>query len=195
MLARVRRGQRAEDVATLRAGAGVAETLYERVSAAVQAGRPVSEITSLPDGVDRDEWIYAQLCRLVQDIGIWLLELKRECRTEHSTCAALMVDQDVYLCPSHGDERQCTAFEYVAHVIDAAADTLKSERFPENRVPRQSARLFNTLSKQLARVFLHSRAHHAELFAAFETQHALYARFYALCDVYELYPTDALPAP
>lgn len=184
-----------QDVYAFRALAGSSSNAYERVSARVLAREPVDALIAQPDDIERDDWIYAQLGRLLQDMGLWLIALRAECRADSSTCAALMIERDVYLCPAHGDERQCTALDYAAHVVDAAADTLQSERFPGGRVPQQSARLFGAICKQLVRVFLHVRAHHPDLCAVLEKQDALYARFYALCDTYELYPADALPPP
>lgn len=191
------RGARGADqeVHAVREHAGENSSPYEIVTARVHARLPVERVIALPEGVESSEWIYAQLCRIVQDTGIWLIYLRDECRAERESCAALLLERDVYLCPAHGDERQCTAYEYATHTVDSAAQMLQSQRFAAAGAPQKSMRLYGMLCKQLARVYLHMQIHHAALFAEHEAGSRVYARFYALCGMYELYPTEALPAP
>lgn len=152
------------------------------------AGRPLA---------DTDVWVYEQLKRIVQDLNVpWIVRLQAECR-QAAACDAMTIGEDVFVCTSHETEQQCSAFDYIVHALDAVADVLHSQRhFPANaRIPKKSVCLFRVVCKSLARVFLHIIFQHAELFRECEAQTALYERFYALADAYELYPIEALPAP
>ena len=160
----------------------------------------VAEIVTLPrvadaPAFDRSEWIHEQLKRVVQDMTVpWVVALQAECRASDA-CTVMHIGTDVYLCPTHDEELQCSALAYTYHALDAAAEQLQSpHHFPAHtRIPKQSQHLFGAVSKQLARVFLHIWHHHPALFRQCEAQSSLYARFYALVDMYELFPVDELP--
>ncbi|PKI83385.1 hypothetical protein MVES1_002496 [Malassezia vespertilionis] len=143
-------------------------------------------------------WIYGQLVCLVQDMNVpWIVRLQSECGkgAHQDTCEAMHVGADVYLCPSHGDSRPCTAMEYILHSLDTITAQLCSpQHFPGGAyVPHESVRLFYSMSKQLARIFLHIQLHHGELFAEAEATSSLYARFRMLVEMYDLYPVEELP--
>lgn len=132
----------------------------------------------------------------MRDLNVpWLVLLQTECAAERPTCASLHVGKDVYLCPTHGDGRACTALEYIHHALDGVAKQLSSTQVfpPQQPIPTRSVRLFGTACKQLARIFLHIYHHHPALFARCEADTALYARFRLLSERFTLFPADALP--
>uniref|UniRef100_V5EVX3 Uncharacterized protein n=1 Tax=Kalmanozyma brasiliensis (strain GHG001) TaxID=1365824 RepID=V5EVX3_KALBG len=93
----------------------------------------VETITSLPSetdisiddspfqNVDTDIWVYEQLRRLVLDLTTpWLTALQTDCskHLKPTTCAAMNAGDWMYLCASHGEEKQCCAIDYMVHTLD-----------------------------------------------------------------------------
>ena len=68
------------------------------------------EDDGLFQNVDTDVWVYEQLRRLVLDLSTpWLTSLQQECDkyARPQTCAAMNAGGWMYLCASHGEEKQC----------------------------------------------------------------------------------------
>lgn len=148
--------------------------------------------------VDTDIWVYEQLRRLVLDLTTpWLTSLQQEC-DKHSrpqTCAAMNAGDWMYLCASHGEEKQCCAIDYMVHTLDGATSLLNSARhFPSRTyVPNTSLRHFGSIARRLSRIFVHAWCYHKDVFMACEAETSLYSRFYVLVETYDLTATDNLP--
>lgn len=148
--------------------------------------------------VDTDVWVYEQLRRLVLDLTTpWLTSLQQECdkHLRPSTCAAMNAGDWMYLCASHGEEKQCCAIDYMVHTLDGATSLLNSARhFPSRTyVPNTSLRHFGSIARRLSRIFVHAWCYHKDLFLACEAETSLYSRFYVLVETYDLTATDGLP--
>ncbi|KAL9938444.1 hypothetical protein V8E36_003067 [Tilletia maclaganii] len=149
--------------------------------------------------VDTDVWVYEQLRRIVQDLTTpWLTTLLSACSKTSSpdTCSAMNAGDWLYVCASHGEDRQCCAIDYIVHTVDGTAALLNNPRhFPgRTYIPNASLRQFGSIARRLSRIFVHAHGHHRELFEECEAQTSLYARFYALNAIYELISTESLPA-
>ncbi|KAJ1030193.1 hypothetical protein NDA16_001104 [Ustilago loliicola] len=96
-----------------------------------------SDDDSIFQNVDTDVWVYEQLRRLVLDLTTpWLTSLQLECdkHLRPSTCAAMNAGDWMYLCASHGEEKQCCAIDYMpsqAQEQPAAAAALAASVRPE----------------------------------------------------------------
>ncbi|CAD6885118.1 unnamed protein product [Tilletia controversa] len=149
--------------------------------------------------VDTDVWVYEQLRRIVQDLTTpWLTTLLTACtRTSNpDTCSAMNAGDWLYVCASHGEDRQCCAIDYIIHTVDGTSALLNNPRhFPgRTYIPNASLRQFGSIARRLSRIFVHAYGHHRDVFEECEAQTSLYARFYALNAVYELISTESLPA-
>lgn len=148
--------------------------------------------------VDTDIWVYEQLRRLVLDLSTpWMIALQNECdkHARPQTCAAMNAGDWMFLCASHGEEKQCCAIDYMIHTLDGATSLLNSARhFPSRTyVPSTSLRHFGAIARRLSRIFVHAWCYHRETFEACEAETSLYSRFYALVETYDLTATDNLP--
>ncbi|SPO20169.1 uncharacterized protein UTRI_00562_B [Ustilago trichophora] len=148
--------------------------------------------------VDTDIWVYEQLRRLVLDLTTpWLTSLQQECdkHLRPATCAAMNAGDWMYLCASHGEEKQCCAIDYMVHTLDGATSLLNSARhFPSRTyVPNTSLRHFGSIARRLSRIFVHAWCYHKDTFLACEAETSLYSRFYVLVETYDLTATDNLP--
>ncbi len=98
----------------------------------------------------------------------WLSSLQHECsRQKHpSTCDAMNAGDWMYLCASHGEEKQCCAIDYIVHTLDGTAALLNSPRhFPARTyIPTTSLRHFGSISRRLSRIFVHAKDHHRDVF-------------------------------
>ncbi|KAK0531528.1 hypothetical protein OC834_002919 [Tilletia horrida] len=149
--------------------------------------------------VDTDVWVYEQLRRIVQDLTTpWLTTLLSVCSKKNNpdTCSAMNAGDWLYVCASHGEERQCCAIDYIVHTVDGTAALLNNPRhFPgRTYIPHASLRQFGSIARRLSRIFVHAYGHHRDVFEECEAQTSLYARFYALNALYELISTESLPA-
>ncbi|KDN44247.1 Mob1/phocein [Tilletiaria anomala UBC 951] len=150
--------------------------------------------------IDTDVWVFEQLRRIVLDLSTpWLTSLQHDCsKTKNpSTCDAMNAGEWMYLCASHGEEKQCCAIDYTIHTLDGATALLNSARhFPSRTyIPTTSLRHFGSISRRLSRIFVHAKDHHRKIFDECESETSLYARFYALCKLYDLISIDSLPSP
>lgn len=146
--------------------------------------------------VDTDVWIYEQLRRIVLDFSTpWLTLLQRECDKRNKSCEAMNADDWMYLCASHGEEKQCCAIDYMIHTLDGTTALLNSQRhFPSRTyIPTTSLRHFGSACRRISRIFVHTYEHHRDVFEACEAETALYARFLALVQTYDLIHVDSLP--
>lgn len=148
--------------------------------------------------VDTDVWVYEQLRKIVSDFTTpWLTELQRECdrKQKPTTCDAMNAKDWMYLCASHGEEKQCCAIDYVIHTLDGTTALLNSHRhFPSRTyIPTTSLRHFGSVSRRLSRIFVHAYEHHRDTFEECEAETSLYARFVALVKAYDLISVDSLP--
>ncbi|KAN0063541.1 hypothetical protein ACQY0O_003988 [Thecaphora frezii] len=150
--------------------------------------------------VDPDVWVYEQLRRLVLDLSTpWITSLQQECdkHANPQTCGAMNAGDWMFLCASHGEEKQCCAIDYMVHTLDGATSLLNSARhFPSRTyVPSTSLRHFGAITRRLSRIFVHAWCYHRDTFDACEAETSLYARFYHLVETYDLSSTDNLPPP
>lgn len=150
--------------------------------------------------VDTDIWVYEQLRRLVLDLTTpWLTSLQQECdrHVRPETCAAMNAGDWMFLCASHGEEKQCCAIDYMVHTLDGATSLLNSARhFPSRTyVPNTSLRHFGSIARRLSRIFVHAWCYHKDVFSACEAETSLYSRFFALIETFDLTATDNLPPP
>ncbi|CBQ67904.1 conserved hypothetical protein [Sporisorium reilianum SRZ2] len=148
--------------------------------------------------IDTDVWVYEQLRRLVLDLTTpWLTALQQECdkHARPQTCAAMNAGDWMYLCASHGEEKQCCAIDYMVHTLDGATSLLNSARhFPSRTyVPNTSLRHFGSIARRLSRIFVHAWCYHKDVFLACEAETSLYLRFFVLVETYDLTATDNLP--
>lgn len=160
--------------------------------------RDDSEDDGMLQNVDTDIWVYEQLRRLVLDLTTpWLTALQQECDRDArpQTCAAMNAGDWMYLCASHGEEKQCCAIDYMVHTLDGATSLLNSARhFPSRTyVPNTSLRHFGSIARRLSRIFVHAWCYHRDTFLACEAETSLYERFYSLVQTYDLTATDNLP--
>lgn len=123
--------------------------------------------------IDTDVWVYEQLRRIVLDLSTpWLTSLQHECsKTANPTsCDAMNAGEWMYLCASHGEEKQCCAIDYIIHTLDGTTALLNSARhFPSRTyIPTTSLRHFGSISRRLSRIFIHARDHHRAMFDACE---------------------------
>lgn len=206
----------------------VTRTFAEEQPAALQKGKGKDESAFAPEeepqSVDTDVWVYEQLRRIVLDFTTpWLTSLQKECdrKTRPKTCDAMNADDWMYLCASHGEEKQCCAIDYIVHTLDGTTALLNSARhFPSRTyIPTTSLRHFGSVSRRLSRIFVHAYEHHSDVFEACEVSNqfpgslsfpcplshtsyspirlqnetSLYARFLALVQTYDLIAVDSLP--
>ncbi|UZJ51368.1 hypothetical protein CBS101457_000688 [Exobasidium rhododendri] len=148
--------------------------------------------------VDTDVWIYEQLRRIVLDFSTpWLTLLQKDCdkKLKPKSCEAMNADDWMYLCASHGEEKQCCAIDYIIHTLDGTTALLNSQRhFPSRTfIPTTSLRHFGSISRRLSRIFVHAFEHHRDVFEACEAETSLYARFFALVQTFDLIAIDSLP--
>lgn len=161
-------------------------------------GKDESEDDGILQNVDTDVWVYEQLRRLVLDLTTpWLTSLQHECdkHARPQTCAAMNAGDWMFLCASHGEEKQCCAIDYMVHTLDGATSLLNSARhFPSRTyVPNTSLRHFGSIARRLSRIFVHAWCYHNDVFLACEAETSLYSRFYVLVETYDLTATDNLP--
>lgn len=160
-----------------------------------------SSFSSMDDeiqAVDTDVWIYEQLRRIVLDFSTpWLTMLQKDCdkNAKPKTCEAMNADDWMYLCASHGEEKQCCAIDYIIHTLDGTTALLNSQRhFPSRTyIPTTSLRHFGSVSRRLSRIFVHAFEHHRDVFEACEAETSLYARFIALVQNFDLIAVESLP--
>lgn len=148
--------------------------------------------------VDTDVWVYEQLRRLVLDFSTpWLTMLQKDCdkKKNPKTCEAMNADDWMYLCASHGEEKQCCAIDYIIHTLDGTTALLNSQRhFPSRTfIPTTSLRHFGSVTRRLSRIFVHAFEHHRDVFEVCEAETSLYARFLALVQAYDLMSVESLP--
>jgi hypothetical protein len=175
-----------------------ADTSSDKGKARESESNPFGSMDEEPQPVDEDVWIYEQLRRLVLDFSTpWLTMLQLDCdrKKNPKTCEAMNADDWMYLCASHGEEKQCCAIDYIIHTLDGTTALLNSQRhFPSRTfIPTTSLRHFGSVSRRLSRIFVHAFEHHRDVFEACEAETSLYARFLALVQTYDLISVDALP--
>ncbi|KAJ7041581.1 Mob1/phocein, partial [Mycena alexandri] len=149
--------------------------------------------------VDEACWKYEQLRRLAQDLSHPLITMLQQVCTR-TTCPEMKAGEWLYLCVAHGNDgamEQCCAIDYILHTLDSATALLNSPRaFPSRlQIPPASHRHFTSLARRLGRIFAHAYFHHREEFEQAEAESALYARFLALTERYDLVPADFLVIP
>ncbi|KAJ7096616.1 Mob1/phocein [Mycena belliarum] len=149
--------------------------------------------------VDEACWKYEQLRRLAQDLSHPLITMLQQVCTR-TTCPEMKAGEWLYLCVAHGNDgamEQCCAIDYILHTLDSATALLNSPRaFPSRlQIPATSHRHFTSLARRLGRIFAHAYFHHREEFAQAEAESALYARFLALTEKFDLVPADFLVIP
>lgn len=176
------------------------EADIESFGSAADKGKAKDELEDdgIFQNVDTDVWVYEQLRRLVLDLTTpWLTSLQEECDKHErpQTCAAMNAGDWMYLCASHGEEKQCCAIDYMVHTLDGATSLLNSARhFPSRTyVPNTSLRHFGSIARRLSRIFVHAWCYHREVFLACEAETSLYLRFFVLVETYDLTATDNLP--
>ena len=176
------------------------EADIESLTASTEKGKSKDdpEDDGIFQNVDTDIWVYEQLRRLVLDLTTpWLTSLQQECdkHLRPSTCAAMNAGDWMYLCASHGEEKQCCAIDYMVHTLDGATSLLNSARhFPSRTyVPNTSLRHFGSIARRLSRIFVHAWCYHKDTFLACEAETSLYSRFYVLVETYDLTALDNLP--
>lgn len=177
-----------------------AEADIESFSSSADKGKAKDELEDdgIFQNVDTDVWVYEQLRRLVLDLTTpWLTSLQQECdkHARPQTCAAMNAGDWMYLCASHGEEKQCCAIDYMVHTLDGATSLLNSARhFPSRTyVPNTSLRHFGSIARRLSRIFVHAWCYHRDVFLACEAETSLYLRFFVLVETYDLTATDNLP--
>ena len=98
----------------------------------------------------------------------WLTSLQKECsKTKNPTTGDAMNAGDwMYLCASHGEEKECCAIDYIIHTLDGTTALLNSARhFPSRTyIPTTSLRHFGSISRRLNRIFMHAKDHHKDVF-------------------------------
>ncbi|KAJ7129051.1 Mob1/phocein [Mycena filopes] len=149
--------------------------------------------------VDEACWKYEQLRRLAQDLSHPLITMLQQVCTR-TTCPEMKAGEWLYLCVAHGNDgamEQCCAIDYILHTLDSATALLNSPRaFPSRlQIPPASHRHFTSLARRLGRIFAHAYFHHREEFEQAEAESALYARFLALTERFDLVPADFLVIP
>ncbi|ORX38815.1 Mob1/phocein [Kockovaella imperatae] len=148
-------------------------------------------------GVDEKHvWLYEHLRRIPIDLTPLITSLLSICTRE--TCPEMKANEWQYLCIAHdGKTEECCAIDYILHTIDSTVALLNSpQQFPSRlSIPAASLSYFPSLFRRLSRIFSHAFYHHREAFSLCEVETALYARFVALCETYEMVTDNLLYVP
>ncbi|MCJ1251734.1 MOB member 4, phocein [Trapelia coarctata] len=162
-------------------------------------------ITTAPEGVDRNLWLY-ELCRLLvikaNTLLIAFFSDMPPCSAQ--TCPEMRASEWQYLCAVHDPPKSCSAIDYCCHTLDWAAKTLTSqEDFPSRlKLGHEGGGGFQAAMRQIInvfrrvyRMFAHAWFQHRSVFWDIEGQHGLYVLYKTVCDVYNLIPVDNYTVP
>lgn len=88
-------------------------------------------------------------------------------------------DEWLYLCASHKQPKECSAIDYMIHNLDQATSIVHNNKNFNSRVsiPAASTKHLLSILRRLYRLFSHTYFNHNEIFAEFEGEMHLCARF------------------
>jgi len=162
-------------------------------------------ITTAPDGVDRNLWLY-ELCRLLvikaNTLLIAFFTDMPPCSAQ--TCPEMRASEWQYLCAVHDPPKSCSAIDYCCHTLDWAAKTLTSQDDFPSRLKlgheggggvQAAMRQIINVFRRVYRMFAHAWFQHRSVFWDIEGQLGLYVFYKTVCDVYNLIPVDNYTVP
>jgi len=157
-----------------------------------------NELARTPEGVEQNIWIYEWIRRLSLDLNTLIVALLTDpinpCTSQR--CPEMRASEWQYLCAVHEQPKECCAIDYMLHTLDNATSVLCSRQFPSRlSVPAGSVRHFGSIMRRLYRIFAHAYFEHQESFWSVEHESALYKRFMAISEMYDLIPSDLVTLP
>ncbi|KAL2153230.1 hypothetical protein VTH82DRAFT_4385 [Thermothelomyces myriococcoides] len=155
-----------------------------------------------PPGVDKTLWLY-ELCRFLiaqcNSLIVGFLFDTPPCSA--ATCPEMRAGEWQFLCAVHDAPKSCCAIDYCCHTLDWATNVVTNPKiFPSRFVVDahdNSTAVKNLINifRRLHRVFAHAWFQHRGVFWSVESQSGLYVFFKAVCDIYDLLPSENYKLP
>ncbi|KAG5986803.1 hypothetical protein E4U43_005344 [Claviceps pusilla] len=162
------------------------------------------QIATPPAGVDRTIWLY-ELCRFLisqcNSLIVGFLFDSPPCSA--TTCPEMRASEWQFLCAVHEQPKSCCAIDYCCHTLDWAANVVSDQKlFPSRFAVLSDAHSKNAgvknlvnVFRRLHRIFAHAWFQHRSVFWSIEGQSGLYILFKAVCDLYDLLPSENYKLP
>ena len=128
------------------------------------------------------KWQYEVVRQLVVELNWLVAQVKQD-----GDPAALRNKMGVgskftFLCSAHKVPRQCSAEDYMVHMLDLSAETLTDPKlFPpkSKTISPKGQKILTDIVRRIYRIFPHCLYHQGPVFRAFENKRHLYSRFLA----------------
>jgi len=106
-------------------------------------------------------------------------------------------DEWLYLCASHKAPQECSAIDYMIHSLDHATALIHNNKNFNSRVsiPAASTKHLLSIVRRLYRLFTHTFFHHQDIFAEFEAEMHLCARFTEFAKRFKMMSNDLFIIP
>ncbi|KAA6400005.1 MAG: putative Mob1/phocein [Streblomastix strix] len=150
--------------------------------------RPLYDI---PDGVQKNQWIYEQMRCFIMEIAQFAGELESECTG--SNCPKMNAGGFEYMCASHLKPQACCAIDYISHTIETVWSLLNNKKqFADRKaITDKNVEALQGMARRLYRVFSHVYFQHKEsVFDAYEQATYLHVRFKLFSERYSLVTKD-----
>lgn len=138
----------------------------------------VRRICEPPDSVDESVWQYEHIRQFILELNLLVVQLLGVCT---SKCCPKMTANEtwLYICAAHKQPKECSAIDYMIHSLDHSTAIVQSTSNFNSRVsiPPTSTKHLLSIMRRLYRLFAHTYFHHKAVFAEFEAEMHLCARF------------------
>lgn len=128
------------------------------------------------------KWKYEVVRQLVIELNWLLAEVKQDGDPKALKNIMGVGSKYTFLCSAHRQPKQCSAEDYMVHMLDQSAEKLADQKiFPRNAksLTSQGMKTISDIVRRLYRIFPYCLLHQGPVFKAFETRRHLYARFLA----------------
>ena len=131
-----------------------------------------SNFPELLENQEKSEYLLNQLEIILSKLNLLAI----------NTCECPSISTEfVYNCHVHSPPQQCSATDYIIHNLDSVSNLILSSKFTSNLSDPNVKQQLNDIPRMLYRIFAHFWSNHRDIFNSFESEFALFERFYLVC--------------
>ena len=147
----------------------------------------VQAIITKPTSLDVTVWKYEHLRQFTLELNLLIVQLQNTCTVE-SCDKMTAIDDCIYLCSEHKDNRECSAMEYMTHNLDSFAVYLNNTKNFGSRmvIDGKVTKKLDDIARRMYRLFSHTYARHPDTFFAFEMEMHLCQRFVEFVKMFDM---------
>lgn len=156
----------------------------------------VHKICEPPAEVDEGVWQYEHIRQFILELNLLVVQLLGVCTS--ASCPKMTANETwLYMCAAHKQTKECSAIDYMIHSLDHSTSIIQNSNNFNSRVAISASSTKHLLSimRRLYRLFAHTYYHHKEIFAEFESEMHLCARFTAFSRRFNMMNKDLYIIP